>query len=60
VVLHYLSIDIAAGSTLIVGSNKKISLADQGSEFAWLPAVNKWALFFNDGPRTSIRCWVTR
>ena len=49
----------ATESGLTVGANKKISAVSGGSEFAWLPAARRWALFFNR-PTNNIftRCWV--
>ncbi len=49
----------ANGADLVVGQNKKVSDVGPGSELAWLPAANQWALFVRSGPsRTLKRCWI--
>ncbi len=47
----------ASGQTLVVGVPKKISAVAEGSELAWLPFANKWALYYGNSGIT--RCFVT-
>ncbi len=69
VVLHYLIRDGSAkgsytlpvrarGTNLVVGEAKKISEAAGGSELVWLPAANRWALFYRTATNGLTRCFV--
>jgi hypothetical protein len=70
VVLHYFvrgiigddsyTIPVTANTDkLVVGSSKKISGHGDNSEFVWLPAANRWALYYLASGTTLTRCWVT-
>jgi hypothetical protein len=70
VVLHYFGSSVlkqgsytlpvtAQGTALVAGSANFISKHDHGSELAWLPAVNQWALFYRVSGNALTRCWVT-
>ena len=71
VVLHYFGANgITAGSyalpvvarkgKLVAESSKKIGAYGRGSELAWLPAADQWALFFRPSPTANAlaRCVV--
>jgi hypothetical protein len=48
----------AQGTTLVAGPANNISPQDAGSELAYLPAANKWALYYRASGQLQ-RCWVT-
>lgn len=49
----------ASGTTLVAGTSKLVSSQDAGSELVWLPAVDKWALYYRSSNNTMMRCWIT-
>ncbi len=48
----------AVGGNLAVGTNRQISTVAQGAELDWLPAANRWALYYRSSDKLK-RCWVT-
>ena len=69
VVLHYLVKSganagsytipvVAAGRILQAGGAKKVNDNAAGAEIAWLPAAEKWAVFFRTA-NVLQRCWIT-
>jgi hypothetical protein len=49
----------AAANGLVVGAGKKVSKHGSGTELVWLPAADKWAVFFRSFTGGLQRCWIT-
>jgi hypothetical protein len=49
----------ATGDKLQMGNIMKVSSFAGGAELAWLPAADKWAIFYRNENDRLTRCWVT-